>query len=216
EQAPLRHRNAQRARRLERRLGLHALDDRGASEVGAEGEDVAHDLLLRGVALETCPELFADLEKLRADDVDVLEMRVRAADIVEGEAHAQVLQHLDRAVGPAGERVLLGDLEDEAIEGNAGAAGVVEDALREGFVGERQRAGVDEEQSLAARQRSAFDDGAVDALSYSPTSASCGAERSKGLARNCPAPWRRASGGISATPAPLITTIFDSARCART
>ena len=62
-----------------------------------------------------------------------------------------------------GEGILLGDLQDQTVKREAGAQCVFQHAGGERLVGERQRAGIDEEQRPAARQRRSLQHGAVEA-----------------------------------------------------
>ena len=75
------------------RLGrLDSLEDQLASEVARQRQNVPDDLRARGRGLEIRAEVLADFQVDRTDLLDVRQMRVRHAHVVEGEGKAAAAQ----------------------------------------------------------------------------------------------------------------------------
>src|SRR2546423_13065122 len=103
------------------RCGSSALDtlqNDARAEIAGQGLDVAHDLFVGVDLLEVGAEVLAHFEEGRLDLLDQREVRVRDAEVVDGQANAglaQVLHGVDD-LRTVDELLLFGDLQDDAME----------------------------------------------------------------------------------------------------
>ena len=133
--------DAHRARRLEHGDVLHLLGDQPEVQRARHADDGAHHRLVHGVAAEVAHEGTVDLQVVHRQRLQVREAAEVRAEVVEREAAAHAVQHLDEAarlVEVADHRG-LGDLEADLRRRDAGAVELVHDELEECRVGERLR-----------------------------------------------------------------------------
>jgi len=98
---------------LELRRGLHALPgDRNAERRGERG-DCAHDRRIGRLRVDPAQERAVDLQLVDRQAAQIGEARVAGAEVVDGEAHAELADRFERGdvLGEARHQHALGDLE---------------------------------------------------------------------------------------------------------
>src|SRR3954468_2830369 len=131
EEVALRELAAERPQAVGLLLGLDALGNHVNAQRAPHRQDGGHDGLVLAGADDAVDERAVDLERVDREAPHIGERRVAGAEVVECEAHAQLLEAVER--GQRGRGVLdesaLGDLDAQEVGGKAGALERLDDRL---------------------------------------------------------------------------------------